>query len=77
MPCGALVMNSLQRADLRTKHNLQGSCLSDLATTCCCGCCSLAQQDKEAEYREALLAGGQGVQQAYTAPGGMSYPEQK
>ncbi|KAG7286478.1 hypothetical protein NEMBOFW57_008789 [Staphylotrichum longicolle] len=75
---GHVCLTALQRADLRTKHNLQGSCLVDLATACCCGCCDIAQQDKEAEYREALLAGNQGgVQQQYQAGGGMSYPEQK
>lgn len=75
---GHVCLTALQRADLRTKHNLQGSCLVDLATACCCGCCDIAQQDKEAEYREALLAGNQGgVQQQYQAGGGMAYPEQK
>ncbi|KAG8676385.1 hypothetical protein FPOAC1_002388 [Fusarium poae] len=52
---------ALQRANLREKHNLQGSCLVDLATACCCGCCDLIQQDKEAEYREAQsVATGEG-----------------
>ncbi|KAK3303147.1 PLAC8 family-domain-containing protein [Chaetomium strumarium] len=64
---------AMQRADLRTKHNLQGSCLVDIATSCCCGCCHLAQNDKEAEYREQLLA-SQGIQQGYQAAGGMAYP---
>jgi hypothetical protein len=64
---------AMQRADLRTKHNLQGSCLLDIATACCCGCCHLAQNDKEAEYREQLLA-SQGIQQGYQAAGGMAYP---
>lgn len=66
---------ALQRADLRTKHNLQGSCLIDMATACCCGCCQLVQNDKEAAHREQLLAGSQGgVQQGYQAAGGMAYP---
>lgn len=63
---------AMQRADLRAKHNLGGSCLVDIATACCCGCCSVIQQDKEAEYRE--LAAGGSVQQAYQAPGAMAYP---
>lgn len=62
---------AMQRADLRTKHNLQGSCLLDIATACCCGCCQLVQADKEAEYREL---NSQGVQQGYQATGGMTYP---
>lgn len=64
---------AMQRADLRAKHNLQGSCLIDLATAACCGCCQLAQTDKEAAYRDQL-ASSQGVQQPYQAPGGMAYP---
>lgn len=65
---------AMQRAELRTKHHLQGSCLVDIATACCCGLCDLAQQDKEAEYREQLLASQGGVQQGYQAAGGMAYP---
>lgn len=62
---------ALQRASLREKHNLQGSCLVDLATACCCGCCDLIQQDKEAEYREAQsVATGEG----YKANEGMAMP---
>ncbi|EXJ62726.1 hypothetical protein A1O7_03164 [Cladophialophora yegresii CBS 114405] len=45
-----------QRADIRKKYNLQGDCVTDLFTSCCCACCSLVQQDKEAEHREQELA---------------------
>ncbi|KAF4966387.1 hypothetical protein FSARC_5896 [Fusarium sarcochroum] len=62
---------ALQRANLREKHHLQGSCLVDLATACCCGCCDLIQQDKEAEYREAQVAAGE---QGYKANEGMNFP---
>ena len=80
--CVALhwVPMAMQRADLRTKHNLEGSCLVDMVTSCCCGCCQLAQADKEAEYREGLLAaskGQGGIQQEYQAPGGMVFPGQQ
>ncbi|KAL1840497.1 hypothetical protein VTJ49DRAFT_410 [Mycothermus thermophilus] len=67
---------AMQRAEIRTKHNLQGDFLTDVALACCCGCCNIAQADKEAEYREKLLAGNQGQQQGYQAPAGMSYPAQ-
>jgi Cys-rich protein (TIGR01571 family) len=62
-----------QRADLRKKYNLQGDFVTDLLTSCCCGCCSLIQQDKEAEFREKELAekvNGTG----YVKPQDMSYP---
>lgn len=46
----------LQRLDIRKKYNLQGNFVTDLLTSCCCSCCSLVQQDKEAEMREGELA---------------------
>ncbi|KAK3991473.1 PLAC8 family-domain-containing protein [Cladorrhinum sp. PSN332] len=64
---------TMQRAQFRAKHNLQGSCLVDVALACCCGCCDIVQMDKEAEMRTQ----GQtktGVQEQYQAQGGMSYP---
>jgi hypothetical protein len=63
---------AMQRADMRTKHNLEGNCLFDMATACCCGCCQLAQADKEAAHREPLL-----VQQGYQAQAGMAIPGAK
>lgn len=63
---------AMQRAHLREKYNLQGSCIVDLATACCCGCCDLIQQDKEAEHREGLLSSG-GNSKGYTTNGDMQY----
>lgn len=66
-----------QRADLRKKYNLQGDCVMDLFTSCCCACCSLIQQDKEAEFREKELAdklNGAGGPSGYAKPQGMAYP---
>ena len=62
----------MQRAEVRAKYNLQGSCLEDLACSICCGCCSLIQQEKEAEHREPLLA-QTGIKEQYSAPAGMTY----
>lgn len=65
---------SMQRADIRNRYNLQGSCLVDLATACCCGCCDLVQQEKESEQREALLrADGAAAAQQYQSAEGMTY----
>ena len=69
---------SLQRADIRAKYHLEGSCLTDIATACCCGLCDLVQQEKEVAHRGQTSA--QGEQQQYQAPvWGMAYPsaEQK
>jgi len=62
---------AMQRAEVRNKYNLQGSCLGDIALTLCCGCCSLVQQEKEAAHREPLIAGGN--KQQYQASEGMVY----
>ena len=54
-------MMAMQRKEVRDRLNLEGNCLSDLAISCCCGCCSLVQQDKEVENRQAQLVGGGAV----------------
>jgi hypothetical protein len=61
---------ALQRANIREKYNLQGNCLVDIATSCCCHCCSLIQQDKEAEHWESKSADRTG----YTSNEEMHFP---
>ncbi|KAB5582323.1 PLAC8 family-domain-containing protein [Coniochaeta sp. 2T2.1] len=63
---------AMQRADIRAKYNLQGSCMTDIAAACCCGLCDLVQQEKEAQY-QALHAEAANKQQ-YQAPEAMSFP---
>lgn len=63
---------SMQRAEIRARYNLQGSCLVDIATACCCGLCDLVQQDKEVATHEK---GGAAVTQQYQAQGGMTYDQ--
>ncbi|KAG6008280.1 hypothetical protein E4U21_004742 [Claviceps maximensis] len=55
---------AMQRMNIREKYSLRGSCIQDLALSCCCHCCVLIQSDKEAEHREKLLEGS-GVQKQY------------
>jgi len=72
-PC----LMAMQKADIRARYNLQGNCLVDLATACCCGCCDLIQQDKEAAYRTASASGQAGgpIEQQYQPPTeGMQIP---
>ncbi|EON96358.1 putative plac8 family protein [Phaeoacremonium minimum UCRPA7] len=64
---------SMQRADIRSKYNLEGTCITDIAAACCCGLCDLVQQDKEAEYRESLVS-ETALKQPYESTGGMVYP---
>jgi len=46
------IPESMQRADIRRKYNLEGSCLTDIAIACCCALCDLTQQEKETTIRE-------------------------
>ncbi|KAI0391360.1 PLAC8 family-domain-containing protein [Xylariaceae sp. FL0594] len=69
------LLTALQRHDLREKHHLQGSCLVDLATACCCGCCDLVQQDKEAAYREQEKMRARGIEVGYTTNEEMVMPK--
>ncbi|KAF2399070.1 PLAC8-domain-containing protein [Trichodelitschia bisporula] len=64
---------SMQRSDIRRKYHLQGNCLTDIASACCCALCDLVQQEKEAEFREAELGKGAPVQQQYGQHEGMEY----
>lgn len=66
---------AMQRADIRRKYNLKGDCITDLFLSCCCGCCSLIQQEKESDLREReLLAPAAGE---YKSEGGMQYAPQQ
>ncbi|KAI1817953.1 PLAC8-domain-containing protein [Poronia punctata] len=70
------LMTALQRQDLREKYDLQGNCLVDIATACCCGCCDLAQQEKEAAYWEGMGKGkGKGDQVGYSTNEEMVMPK--
>jgi Cys-rich protein (TIGR01571 family) len=73
VPFLPLALFSMQRADVRRKYDLQGSCVSDILLTCCCGCCSIIQQDNEAAHREKELAGN--VKEQYKSGDQMTYPQ--
>ncbi|KAL8297987.1 hypothetical protein RB597_007040 [Gaeumannomyces tritici] len=72
----AVIPVTMQRADIRQRYNLEGSCITDIAVACCCGICDLVQQDKEVAHREPLLAGGAGSKGQYQSEAGMSYQPQ-
>ncbi|TLD09844.1 hypothetical protein PspLS_12032 [Pyricularia sp. CBS 133598] len=69
---------SMQRADIRKKYGLQGSCLGDIALACCCGCCAILQEERESAHREPLdgteTTTVTGDKTQYNSPPGMSYP---
>lgn len=48
---GHVVMQILQRAELKQKFSLGGDCVVDSVLACCCACCDVIQMDKEAEYQ--------------------------
>ncbi|PYH83654.1 PLAC8-domain-containing protein [Aspergillus uvarum CBS 121591] len=58
----------LKRGKLREKFQLEGSGCGDCFKSFCCPCCTLVQNEKEAESRAGLLEKG-----GYQAPAGMEY----
>jgi len=73
VPLLPLTIVSMQRSDVRRKYDLQGSCVSDILLSCCCGCCSMIQQDNEAAYREKELESN--VKEQYKSGEQMTYPQ--
>ncbi|KAJ3498483.1 hypothetical protein NLG97_g1089 [Lecanicillium saksenae] len=79
--CGAACVGcfcvpiAMQRQSIREKYNLEGNCIEDIARSYCCGCCTIMQNDKEAQHREHLLSQGS-VQEQYKTTEGMNYPPQ-
>ncbi|KAF8846618.1 hypothetical protein BDZ45DRAFT_556224, partial [Acephala macrosclerotiorum] len=47
----ASVLQFVHRDDMRKKYNIRGSTFGDLCTSCCCGCLSLIQEEKEIIHR--------------------------
>ncbi|QBZ65312.1 hypothetical protein PoMZ_07019 [Pyricularia oryzae] len=69
---------SMQRADIRRKYGLRGSCLGDIALACCCGCCAILQEERESAHREPLddthTTAVAGDKTQYNSQPGMNYP---
>lgn len=40
------------RGDIRHKHNIEGSPVSDFLTVCCCSCCALIQMSRQVKADE-------------------------
>ncbi|KAL2760960.1 hypothetical protein ACRALDRAFT_1073412 [Sodiomyces alcalophilus JCM 7366] len=68
------IPGAMQRAQVREKFQLSGNCITDLALSFCCACCTLVQQEKEVQEKSSLVS--QAIKQEYQAPGGMTYPGQ-
>ncbi|KAL6887939.1 PLAC8 domain-containing protein [Trichoderma evansii] len=67
------ILASMQRASIREKYNLEGTCIEDMAKSYCCACCNLIQLDKESAHREALL-NNVNSEQYKSNTEGMTYP---
>ncbi|CAO2649166.1 Nn.00g101150.m01.CDS01 [Neocucurbitaria sp. VM-36] len=68
----SFLMQAVQSAEIREKHNLEGSCVTDLVKSACCLCCTIVQAEKESK---ALLGEGQHVvKEQYSAQKGMVMP---
>ncbi|KAK2768277.1 hypothetical protein FQN54_000130 [Arachnomyces sp. PD_36] len=67
--CGcSWIFQALKRGDMRDQFGIEGSVPMDFLGACCCPCCGLVQQEKEAVRRHQA---GQG--QGYQKTEGMSY----
>ncbi|KAH8726213.1 PLAC8 family-domain-containing protein [Phaeosphaeriaceae sp. PMI808] len=73
------ILQSIQLAELREKHGLEGGCIPDLIKSCCCGCCTLIQAEKESRLLLGEKTGGVVDQQYAAGPGagGMMYEQGK
>ncbi|CAG8568994.1 7303_t:CDS:2, partial [Dentiscutata heterogama] len=48
MGCGlSWLVGGMNRSDIRARHNIEGSCLGDHCTHCCCCLCALVQEHRE------------------------------
>ena len=53
VPC---IIHMGLRKQIRQKFNIPGDDCDDFLLTCCCGCCALAQETREIEYRKQEAA---------------------
>jgi PLAC8 family len=61
----------MQRSNTRAKYGIEGNACEDWLAACCCPCCALVQEDKEAFVRQTGTDPKTGQQ--YVAPAGMTY----
>ncbi|TGZ79767.1 PLAC8-domain-containing protein, partial [Ascodesmis nigricans] len=52
--CGGGIMAARQRSEIRYRYNLPGSECGDVWRHCCCGPCSLCQEEREVRAREHM-----------------------
>ncbi|RAH75632.1 PLAC8 family protein [Aspergillus aculeatinus CBS 121060] len=45
------IYQTIKRGEMRQKYGIRGSCCGDCCATFWCGCCTLVQEEKEAELR--------------------------
>ncbi|KAK1147066.1 hypothetical protein N8T08_001805 [Aspergillus melleus] len=45
------IYQTIKRGEMRQKYGIAGSCCGDCCATFWCGCCTLVQEEKEAELR--------------------------
>ncbi|CAG8577559.1 29910_t:CDS:2, partial [Gigaspora margarita] len=41
------IIGGMTRGDIRSRHNIEGSCLGDYCTHMCCPVCALVQEHRE------------------------------
>eukprot|EP01089_Gocevia_fonbrunei_P020566 TRINITY_DN76_c0_g1_i2.p1 TRINITY_DN76_c0_g1~~TRINITY_DN76_c0_g1_i2.p1 ORF type:complete len:104 (-),score=9.38 TRINITY_DN76_c0_g1_i2:205-516(-) len=48
LPC---IIGTVERGKVRQKYSIEGSVISDLFCSWCCGCCAMAQEAREIKAR--------------------------
>ncbi|KAL6714797.1 hypothetical protein ACLMJK_007057 [Lecanora helva] len=83
-PAQSLLQMS-QRGAMRQRYGIESNSLNDCLLSCCCGCCTLIQEDKELRSHEsepmmqqqgyAAPNGGQGMVYQQPQPGVQQQPQ--
>ena len=55
MCCVPLYPNIVQRQAVAKKHGIESNCIEDVALSCCCGLCVLAQSSKQMGEAASIL----------------------
>lgn len=63
----------MQRGNTREKHSIEGNIFGDFCASCCCGCCTLIQEEKESIVRVEGIDPKTGQAYQYQPVSGMNY----
>ena len=72
--CGCnLLLAAIQHTRVRKAYGITGGVGTDFVRACCCCCCTLAQDEKEAKYRETRARDLSNMTLQYSSPPAMNF----